>query len=73
VTPGLTHPGAAQLAGPSVSGMMGSARGNGIANLLKYALNLDPRAASPAGLPSLGQADRFLTLAHTQRKSRLIC
>jgi len=64
----LTHFSAAQLADPSVSGTTANPHGDGVANLLKYALNLSPLTASTAGLPTLGQTNGFLTLTYTRRK-----
>lgn len=64
----LTHFSAAQLADTSVSGMTASPHGDGVANLLKYALNLNPLTASTDGLPTLGQTNGFLTLTYTRRK-----
>jgi len=64
----LTHFSATQLADPSISGLLSQPRGDGIANLLKYALNLNPLAASTAGLPTLGRTNDFLTLTYTRRK-----
>jgi len=59
---------AEQLATPAISDMTADPDGDGIANLLEYALNLNPLAASTAGLPSLGQTNNFLTLTYTRRK-----
>jgi M6 family metalloprotease-like protein len=42
--------------------------GDGVPNLLEYALGLDPRAADEAGLPGGGIWNRFLTLNYRQNK-----
>jgi autotransporter-associated beta strand protein len=48
---------AADLANPS---------GDGIVNLLKYALNMDPAASAPAGLPSVSSDGAYLYLTYTR-------
>ena len=40
--------------------------GDGMSNLLKYALNLDPNANSKAGLPTLGTGSGVITLTYNQ-------
>ncbi len=66
----LQHFTAAQLANPAVSGDLADPDGDGIPNLLEYALNLDPNAASAAGLPTAGQTtvggSQYLTLTYTR-------
>ncbi len=61
------HFSAAQLADPLVSGPTASPAGDGVPNLLKYALGLDPLVpASPAALPrlELSPAGDVLTLVY---------
>lgn len=48
---------AAEQEDPAVSGLLADASGDGIANLLKYAFGLDPRIASPGGLPAFGATE----------------
>ncbi len=53
---------------PAISGDMADPDGDGIANLLEYAMNLDPNTASATGLPT-GQIDPgcgCLTLIYTK-------
>ena len=40
--------------------------GDGITNLIKYALGLDPRSVSTAGLPKVGVKGSYLTLTYTR-------
>jgi uncharacterized repeat protein (TIGR03803 family) len=63
---------AAQLADPTISGDMANPAGDGIPNLMKYALGLNPNVncgGTPAGFPCLGVAtsgsNQFLTLTFT--------
>ncbi len=66
----LAHFTAAELASPAISGDLADPDGDGIPNLLEYALNLDPRAARTTGLPTVGQTmlggQQYLTLTYTQ-------
>ena len=60
----------AQLANPAVSGPMVAPAGDGISNLMKYALNLNPNTGGVGGLPvesitSTG-GKQYLTLTYTQ-------
>ncbi|MGI9241034.1 MAG: lamin tail domain-containing protein [Verrucomicrobiales bacterium] len=52
----------AELADPSVSGAAADASGDGVANLLKYALGLDPKSQSQDGQPSAEIIDGSLRL-----------
>ncbi|MFT5856591.1 MAG: hypothetical protein ACI8XO_003845 [Verrucomicrobiales bacterium] len=54
---------AAELADPMVSGALADASGDGIANLVKYALGLDPKIASQSGLPTVATSEDKLTIA----------
>jgi subtilase family serine protease len=59
-----------QLANPAISGDMATPAGDGIPNLLKYALNLNPLADGAGGLPvgsliAIGGTD-YLTLTYRQ-------
>ena len=68
-----SHFTAAQLADPTISGDLADPDGDGVGNLLEYALNLDPLSASRAGLPILGattlSGNTYLTLTHTKPKA----
>lgn len=61
---------AAQLANPSVSGPTASPAGDGIPNLIKYALGLNPLANGASGLPVASIATTgsgsYLALTYTQ-------
>ncbi len=67
----LGHFTSAELMNPAVSGDLADPDGDGIANLMEYALNLDPRQAQVTGLPTVGQVtvsgSQYLTLTYTQR------
>jgi hypothetical protein len=47
---------AAQLANPAISGAMAAPAGDGISNLMKYALGMNPMVQSASGLPAGGTA-----------------
>ena len=68
-----SHFTAAELTNPNVSGDNSDPDGDGIVNLLEYALNLDPRTASRAGLPTASTTTisnaTYLTLTYTRVKS----
>ena len=68
-----SHFTAAQLANPAVSGDLADPDGDGVVNLLEYALNLDPLSASRAGLPVVAPATQNgttnLTLTYTKLKT----
>ena len=59
---------AAELLDPALSGDLASPAGDGVGNLLKYAFNLEPRAAGAAALPVGGLTQRggvtYQTLTH---------
>ena len=61
---------AAELANDSVSGDLADADGDGVVNLLEYALGLDPEVPAVGGLPTSGVVtvggNQYLTLAYTQ-------
>jgi alpha-L-arabinofuranosidase len=50
----------------SVIDPTGSLVGDGISNLLKYALNLDPLTPGDAGLPTVASNGKCLSLTYTQ-------
>jgi hypothetical protein len=65
-----TYFSAAQLLNPAISGDTACPFGDGIANLMKYALNLNPNTDGVSGLPvgepmQIGGAN-YLTLKYTQ-------
>ena len=60
-----------QLSNAATTGSTGDAVGNGIPNLLKYALNMNPTLSSLSGLPLLGFAtdtanNNYLSLTYTK-------
>lgn len=61
---------AAQMANPAVTGDTADYDGDGIPNLLEYALQLDPTTANRGGLPTLGEmvvnGSEYQTLSYTQ-------
>jgi endonuclease/exonuclease/phosphatase family metal-dependent hydrolase len=61
---------AAQLANAAISGPTADPDGDGIPNLLEYALDLNPLQPSAAGLPTVGQiasgGNEYLTLTYTK-------
>lgn len=63
----------AQLSNWPLTGDMGQPAGDGIPNLLKYALGLNPNRPSVSGLPLLGQASvggaSYLTLTFTDQSA----
>jgi hypothetical protein len=64
----------AQLNDATVSGEMAMPAGDGIANLMKYALNLNPFGMGQAGLPIQGTINeggsKYLTLSYTDVPAR---
>ena len=60
----------AQIANPAVGGNAADPDGDGIPNLLEYALNLSPTTPSVAGLPTVGKivvgGSTYLTLTYTK-------
>ena len=57
----------AELSDPSVSGDTASPAGDGIPNLVKYAMGLDPRTPSRDAMPGAAMVDGHLTLSYTRR------
>jgi len=58
-----------QLADPSVSGDFANPAGDGIVNLLKYALGLNPTNGTVNGLPTAAvSSNNYLTLTYRQNK-----
>lgn len=58
----------AELAAELITGDHDDPDGDGIANLLEYAMGLDPRSAGTAGVPVGGLWNQFLTLNYRQNK-----
>jgi hypothetical protein len=62
-----------QLNDWSVSGDNGDPAGDGLSNLQKYALALDPNTSAATGLPALGNtlvgSKKYLTLTFTQPRA----
>ncbi len=60
----------AELSNPAVSGSNASPAGDGISNLMKYALNLNPKTSGMAGLPTVStttvNGSKYLTLTYTK-------
>ncbi len=57
-----------ELNNPAIGGLTGDASGDGVANLIKYALDLDPKANASGSLPVPSMEDGPLTLTYTQLK-----
>jgi len=57
-----------ELAVGGIAGDNADPDGDGIANLLEYAMGLDPRHYDTAGSPSGGVSDQFLTLNYRRNK-----
>ena len=68
-----SHFTAAQLANPAVSGDLADPDGDGVVNLLEYALGLDPLSANRTGLPVVTTTSRVgttnLALTYTKVKT----
>jgi alpha-tubulin suppressor-like RCC1 family protein len=58
-----------ELADSAISGEQASPAGDGITNLMKYALALDPKVCGTGGMPIAADRDGYLTL--TYRKNKL--
>jgi hyaluronate lyase len=56
----------AQLADPNISGAFATPAGDGIANFMKYAINLDP--FTPSRPPAGSVSNNYLSLTYTKRK-----
>lgn len=69
----IRHFTSTELADPMISGDLADPDGDGIANLMEFALNLDPRQTKTLGLPMVGQiaiqGSSYLTLTYTQLKT----
>lgn len=59
-----------ELLDPAISGPNADPDGDGFANLLEYALGLDPRAAATSGLPEIGTANGELIYTYTRPVGR---
>jgi alpha-tubulin suppressor-like RCC1 family protein/tRNA threonylcarbamoyladenosine modification (KEOPS) complex Pcc1 subunit len=57
-----------EQADPSMSGEQASPAGDGISNLMKYALKLDPKSSDVANLPASSARDGHLTLTFRRNK-----
>jgi hypothetical protein len=53
----------------TIAGDLADPDGDGVTNLLEYALGLNPNVASVSGLPAVGQTNGFLTLTYTHVNS----
>ncbi|HEV7402144.1 MAG TPA: Calx-beta domain-containing protein [Chthoniobacteraceae bacterium] len=53
-------------ANAAMAGDLANPSGDGIVNLLKYALNLDPASSAPAGLPSVTSDGAWFYLTYTR-------
>jgi hypothetical protein len=58
----------AQRNDPAISGVLATPANDGMTNLMKYALGLDPMACGTADLPTISQQGGYLTL--TCRKNK---
>lgn len=61
-------PNPADQANPSISGEVATPANDGITNLMKYALGLDPWHCGSADLPTPGLNDGYLTLSYRKNK-----
>src|SRR5262249_47978116 len=61
---------ASELSNSAISGPTATPAGDGISNLMKYALNLNPKTSGIGGLPTLSltssNGQRYLTLTYTK-------
>ena len=57
-----------EQANPSMSGEQASPAGDGISNLMKYAMKLDPKSSGVANLPRSSARDGHLTLTFRRNK-----
>jgi len=57
-----------ELIDSSVSGDGTDPDGDGITNLMEYALDLDPKVASVAGMPTMASTNGYLTLIYRKNK-----
>lgn len=61
----------AERANPAISGETADPDGDGIPNLLEYALNLEPKIADVGGLPKMAVQGGYLTLTYTEVKAAI--
>ncbi len=61
---------AEELLDPAISGPNADPDGDGFANLLEYALGLDPRAASAAGIPEMSATETEWVFTYTRPAAR---
>ncbi len=66
----LEHFTAEELLDPAISGPNADPDGDGFANLLEYALGLDPRTAATGGLPEIGVVATDLAYTYTRPVGR---
>ena len=59
----------ADLNDPAISGELETPAHDGITNLMKYALALDPMTCGTDGLPTVAQQDGYLTLTYRKNKT----
>ena len=59
----------ADLNDPAISGELETPAHDGVTNLMKYALALDPMICGTAGLPTVAQQDGYLTLTYRKNKT----
>ena len=57
-----------EQADPSISGEQASPAGDGISNLMKYAMKLDPKSSGVANLPRSSARDGHLTFTYRRNK-----
>jgi alpha-tubulin suppressor-like RCC1 family protein len=57
-----------EQADPSMSGEQASPAGDGISNLMKYAMKLDPKSSGVANMPRSSAHDGYLTLTFRRNK-----
>ncbi len=66
----LAHFSADERLDPAISGPSADPDGDGFANLLEYALGLDPRAASAAGIPEMSATETEWVFTYTRPAAR---
>jgi len=66
-TRAFTNP--ADLSDPAISGELETPAHDGINNLMKYALALDPTVCGTGGLPTMALQDGYLTLTYRKNKT----
>ena len=55
----------------AIAGDLADPDGDGVTNLIEYALGLNPNSADVSGLPAVGQTNGFLTLTFTRVNSAI--